>query len=98
VNRALIASIGIIGLVAGVQGATAQYPGGPDPSRGASGRGVLQPSTPVQEFHGPTRFGGNCVVVTDKDRGYGYMKGCPPAKGSAKAAAKGKGSVKAAGR
>ena len=90
-KTALIASIGIVGLVVGIQSATAQNRGALQASRGGpepttEGRSS---NTPAQEINGPKQRGASCVVVNDSTRNYGYMKQCPPPQGgSPKAAAR----------
>jgi len=81
-RRALFVSIGVLALTVGVQEAAAQYGGGPDQSyRGGPDQsyrsGPGQSYGRAQEYHGPVRFGGDCVVNTDINRGYGFMKPCP---------------------
>jgi hypothetical protein len=81
-KRALVVSIGILALVVSVQGAAAQYGGGPDQSyRGGpdqSYRGSGQSyGGRSQEYYGVVRYGGDCVVNTDLNRGYGFLKPCP---------------------
>ena len=83
-KAALIASIGIVGLVVGVQSAVAQYQGSPGPYRGGPdpyATSLGRPDTPAPEMNGPKQRGASCVVVNDPTRNYGYMKQCPPAKG-----------------
>jgi hypothetical protein len=80
-KRIFVVSIGILALVAGMQEAAAQYGGGPDQSyRGGpaqSYRGTGQSSGRAQEYYGVVRYGGDCVVNTDLNRGYGFLKPCP---------------------
>ncbi len=77
-KRAIVISVGIFALIAGVQEAAAQNAGGssyaqPYGSGYAAGYGGgYMPAV------GPVRVGGGCVVTTDSGRGYGFTKPCDP--------------------
>jgi hypothetical protein len=80
-KRALVVSLSVMALVVGAGEAAAQYGGGPDQSyRGGpaqSYRGSGQSYGRTQEYYGVVRYGGDCVVNTDLNRGYGFLKPCP---------------------
>src|SRR5262245_4000261 len=65
-KRALIGTIGVVALIAGVQDVYAQAgPAGPNPG---------------WEWYssvGPVRRGNMCVADVDINRGYGFLKPCP---------------------
>jgi hypothetical protein len=65
-RRALIGTIGVVALIAGVQDVYAQ-------ARPAG-------SSPGWEWYasvGPVRRGNQCVQDVDINRGYGFLKNCP---------------------
>jgi hypothetical protein len=75
-KRAIVMSVGIFALIAGVQEAAAQYAGGSSYAQPyASGYDVGGGYMPGA---GPVRVGGGCVVTTDSGRGYGFVKQCDP--------------------
>ena len=85
-KAAFIASIGILGLVVGIQSAAAQYQGAPGPTRIGPDPYANSLSTDGMAS-GPKQRGASCVVVNDPTRNYGYMKQCPPPKGGSPKAA-----------
>jgi hypothetical protein len=95
-KRALIAGLGVLTLIVGVQAANAQaninpnlYPGNVGERYGA---------TAPWEWHGapgPNKRGNMCVTHVDPLRGYGYQAPCPAPKGAAAAPARKKKSVAA---
>src|SRR5882757_7238393 len=73
-KRALVATVGMLALVAGVESANSQARIRVTPSSGyewAAGPG-------------PSRRGTDCVTHVDLNRGYGFMAPCPAPKGPAK--------------
>jgi hypothetical protein len=83
-KRALIAGLGVLALIVGVQAANAQaninpnlYPGNTSERYGATAPWEWS-ATP-----GPIRRGSQCAVDVDSGRGYGYMKDCPAPQASA---------------
>ena len=85
-KTALIASIGIVGLVVGIQSAAAQYQGSPGPSRVGPDPYTNSLATDGMAS-GPKQRGASCAVVNDSTRNYGFMKQCPPPKGGSPKAA-----------
>jgi hypothetical protein len=72
-KRALIGTIGVVALIAGVQDAYAQ-------ARPAG-------SSPGWEWYasvGPVRRGNQCVQDVDINRGYGFLKNCPAPQAAAR--------------
>jgi len=72
-KRALIGTIGVVALIAGVQDAYAQ-------ARPAG-------SSPGWEWYasvGPVRRGNRCVQDVDINRGYGFLKNCPAPQAAAR--------------
>jgi hypothetical protein len=86
VKTALIASIGVGGLVVGIQSAAAQYQGSPGPARVGPDPYANSLATDGMAS-GPKQRGAGCVVVNDSTRNYGYMKECPAPKGGSPKAA-----------
>jgi hypothetical protein len=88
-KRALIAGLGVLALLVGVQAANAQaninpnqYPGNTSERYGAQA---------PYEWHagpGPNKRGNMCVTHVDLGRGYGYQAPCPAPKGAAAAPAR----------
>jgi hypothetical protein len=83
-KRALIAGLGVLALIVGVQAANAQANINPNlyPGNTSERYGVTAP----WEWHatpGPIRRGSQCAVDVDSGRGYGYMKDCPAPQASA---------------
>jgi len=88
-KRALIAGLGILALLVGVQAANAQANINPNVYPGNVGEryGAQAP----YEWHagpGPNKRGNMCVTHVDLGRGYGYQAPCPAPKGAAAAPAK----------
>src|SRR5262249_3157665 len=89
-KRALMAGLGVLALIIGVQAANAQagninpnvYPGNVSEQYGARA---------PWEWHagpGPNKRGGMCITHVDLGRGYGYQAPCPAPKGAAAAPAR----------
>jgi len=87
-KRALIAGVGVLALMVGVQAANAQninpnlYPGNTSERYGAQA---------PYEWHagpGPNKRGNMCVTHVDLGRGYGYQAPCPAPKKTAAAPAR----------
>ena len=97
-KRTLIAGLGVLALILGVQAANAQaninpnqYPRNAGERYGATGNAPY-------EWHagpGPNKRGNMCVTHVDLGRGYGYQAPCPAPKGAAAAPARKKKSVAA---
>jgi len=82
-KRALIAGLGVLALIVGVQAANAQANINPNIYPGNT-------SGPY-EWHaapGPNKRGNMCVTHVDSLRGYGYQAPCPAPKGAAAAPAR----------
>jgi hypothetical protein len=72
-KRALIAGLGILAAIVGVEAANAQAP---------------RPASPGWEWYaapGPTKRGAMCVTHVDATRGYGFQGPCPAPKAAAAA-------------
>ena len=72
-KRALIAGLGILAAIVGVEAANAQAP---------------KPASPGWEWYvaaGPTKRGAMCVSHVDSTRGYGFQGPCPAPKAAAAA-------------
>jgi hypothetical protein len=72
-KRALIGTIGVVALIAGVQDVYAQ----------ARPAGV-NPGWEWYSSVGPVRRGNMCVADVDINRGYGFLKPCPAPQASAR--------------
>jgi hypothetical protein len=95
-KRALIAGLGVLALIVGVQAANAQaninpnqYPGNAGERYGATGNYEWYAAP------GPMKRGNMCVEHVDSTRGYGVQKPCPAPKGAAAAPARKKKAVAA---
>jgi len=82
-KRALIAGLGILALLVGVQAANAQANINPNQYPGNTSGPYEWHAGPV-----PNKRGGMCVTHTDLGRGYGYQAPCPAPKGAAAAPAR----------
>jgi len=73
-KRALVATVGVLALIGGVETANSQA------------RIRVTPTSSYEWAYGPgpNRRGTDCVVHTDLGRGYGYLRPCPAPKGPAK--------------
>jgi hypothetical protein len=88
-KRALIAGLGVLALLVGVQAANAQANINPNqyPGNTSERYGYQAP----YEWHagpGPNKRGNMCVTHVDLGRGYGYQAPCPAPKGAAAAPAR----------
>lgn len=97
-KRTLIAGLGVLALILGVQAANAQaninpnqYPGNVGERYGATG------NAPYEWYAapGPMKRGNMCIEHVDSTRGYGVQKPCPAPKGAAAAPARKKKNVAA---
>ena len=97
-KRVLIAGLGVLALIVGVQAANAQaninpnqYPGNAGERYGATG------NAPYEWYAapGPMKRGNMCIEHVDSTRGYGVQKPCPAPKGAAAAPARKKKNVAA---
>ena len=87
-KRALIAGLGVLALIVGVQAANAQninpnlYPNNASERYGAT--------APYEWYAapGPMRRGNMCITHTDSGRGYGFQSACPAPKKAAAAPAR----------
>jgi hypothetical protein len=88
-KHALIAGLGVLALIVGVQAANAQANINPNVYPGNMGEryGVSQQPYEWHAGPGPNKRGGMCVTHTDLGRGYGYQAPCPAPKGAAAAPA-----------
>jgi hypothetical protein len=80
-KRAIVLSVGVFALMAGVQEAAAQYAGRYAQPYGNGGYGAYGFNAGYNDptyVVGPNRVGNNCVAVIDATRGYGYWKACAP--------------------
>jgi hypothetical protein len=82
-KRALIGGLSALAMIVGVEAANAQaninpnvYPGNTSEQYGARAPWEWYASV------GPVRRGRQCVVDVDINRGYGFMKDCPPPQAS----------------
>jgi hypothetical protein len=89
-KRALIAGLGVLALIVGVQAANAQANINPNvyPNNAGERYGA---TAPYEWYAGPgpmKRANGMCVEHVDSTRGYGVQKACPAPKGAAAAPAR----------
>jgi len=89
-KRALIAGVGVLALIVGVQAANAQANINPNvyPNNAGERYGVSQQPYEWHAGPGPNKRGNMCVTHVDLNRGYGYMAPCPAPKGAAAAPAR----------
>ena len=89
-KRALIAGLGVLALIVGVQAANAQANINPNvyPNNAGERYGVSQQPYEWHAAPGPNRRGTMCVTHVDSTRGYGYHQACPAPKGAAAAPAR----------
>jgi hypothetical protein len=89
-KRALIAGVGVLALIVGVQAANAQANINPNLYPGNAGERYGVRSAPYEWYAapGPMKRGGMCVTHVDSGRGYGFQQPCPAPKGAAAAPAR----------
>src|SRR5258706_2825389 len=83
-KRVLIAGLGVLALIVGVQAANAQA--NINPNQYPNNAGERYGATAPYEWHaapGPNRRGSMCITHVDPLRGYGYQAPCPAPKGAA---------------
>jgi hypothetical protein len=81
-KRALIAGLGILAMIVGIEAANAQAP---------------KPASPGWDWYagpGPKKRGAMCVTDVDLNRGYGFQAACPAPKTAAAPATKKKAAAK----
>jgi hypothetical protein len=87
-KHALIAGLGVLALIAGVQAANAQANINPNLYPGNAGERYR--ATPYEWYAapGPNKRGNMCVTHVDAGRGYGFQGPCPAPKKAAAPAKK----------
>jgi hypothetical protein len=84
-KRALIAGLGVLALIAGVQPANAQANINPNLYPGNAGERYGARPYEWYAAPGPNKRGNMCVTHVDAGRGYGFQAPCPPPKAAAPA-------------
>ena len=89
-KRALIAGLGVLALIVGVQAANAQANINPNVYPNNAGERYGVRSAPYEWYAapGPMKRGNMCVTHVDTTRGYGFQQACPAPKGAAAAPAR----------